>query len=126
MNTQKSPALHQRLEHPRTRRLCQRRELDEGVLSILGGAFGPHPDQHYAFEAKLPVLDLADVGQLGRQADDPAQRNAVLEVETACRLVDRIQLGEVVDPTQADLVGWNGLIVSPAGRDRHVAAFNEE
>ena len=41
----------------------------------------PQPGQHDPLQAQLPVLDLGDVLELGRQAGDPAQRLAVSQVE---------------------------------------------
>ena len=36
-------------------------------LGVAGIALGPYADQHDAFEPQLSVLDLGDVGKLGRQ-----------------------------------------------------------
>jgi hypothetical protein len=77
------PALDQPVEHLRAGRVGQRRQFGERVLRVLDGALGPHPDEDHPFEAELPVLDLGDVGQFGRQAGDAAQRVAVLEIEDA-------------------------------------------
>jgi hypothetical protein len=44
-------------------------------------AFGPHPDQHDPLEPQRPVLDLADVLQLGGQARHPPQRVPLLQVQ---------------------------------------------
>ena len=51
--------------------------------ACVGAALGPDADQHDAFEPQLAVLDLGDVGELGGQAGDAAQRAAVFEVELA-------------------------------------------
>ena len=41
------------------------------------------PDQHHPLQPQLAVLDLGDVGELGGQAGDPAQRVALRELELA-------------------------------------------
>ena len=51
------------------------------ALGLLGAALGPDADEHDALEAQLPVLDLGDVGELGGEPGDAAQRAALLEVE---------------------------------------------
>ena len=44
---------------------------------------GPDPDEHDPLEAQLPVLDLGDVCEFGRQAGDAAQRLPLLELVVA-------------------------------------------
>ena len=74
-------ALHQRVEHLRAGGLGEQLELGEGVLGVLGRALGPDADEHDLLEAQLPVLDLGDVLELGREAGDAAERVALLELE---------------------------------------------
>jgi hypothetical protein len=74
------PALDQSFEHLRAGRLGQQLQLGDGVLGIHLAAGGPDADQHDAFQQQLPVLDLADVGELGRHAGHAAQRFPVREV----------------------------------------------
>ena len=69
----------------RAGRLGQRRQLGEAGVGVGGTALGPHTDEHDALESQLAVLDLGDVGELGRQTGHAAQRGAVFERElTEC------------------------------------------
>ena len=79
------------------------------------GAGGPHPDQHHALEAQLPVLDLGDVLQLGGQAGHAAQGVALGQV-----LHTDGELG-VLGPSLRPLF-WVGL-VGVAGRPPVVGLF---
>ena len=72
-------ALADRLEHLRAGGLGQRGELGERAVGVGLGALGPDTDQHDALEAQLPVLDLGDVGELGGEPGDAAERAALLE-----------------------------------------------
>ena len=74
-------ALDQALEHLRAGGLGERGELGHAGLGVGGAAFGPHADQHDALQPQLPVLDLGDVGEFGRQTGHAAQRRAVFEGE---------------------------------------------
>ena len=74
-------ALQQPVEHLRARRLGQRGELAQRHLGLGGVAARLEPDQHDPLQAQLPVLDLGDVGELGGQARDAAQRGALLAVQ---------------------------------------------
>src|SRR5690606_26682724 len=89
-------ALQQAVENLRARRLGEQLQLGQRTLGVHRRPLGPHAGEHDALEAQLPVLDLADVGQLGRHARDPAQRDPVLQVEHARRglveLVRRLRL----------------------------------
>ena len=80
-------ALDQALEHLGAGGLGQRGQLGQAGVGVGGAAVGPDADQHDALEAQLPVLDLGDVGELGGQAGDPAQRGAVFEVRVRPRSV---------------------------------------
>ena len=82
-------ALDQRLEHLRAGGLGQRGQLGQRVLRVGDGALGPDADQHDPLEAQLAVLDLGDVGELGGQTGDAAQRVALGEFEIASGVVDR-------------------------------------
>ena len=75
------------VEHLRAGGLGEAGQLGQRRLGLLGAALGPDADEHDALEAQLPVLDLGDVGELGGQTPDAAQRAAILEVELACRRV---------------------------------------
>ena len=77
------PALRQRVEHLGAGCLGEQLELGEGVVGVLDRAVGPDPDEHDPLEPELPVLDLADVLELGRQAGDPPQGVPLLELVVA-------------------------------------------
>ena len=66
-------------ENLRAGRLGQGGQFSQAGVGVRGRPLGPHPDQHNAFQPKLSVLDLGDVGELGRQAGHAAQRGAVFE-----------------------------------------------
>ena len=72
-------ALDESLEHLGAGRLGERGQLGEAGVGVGGAAFGPDTDQHDALEPQLPVLDLGDVGEFGRQTRHAAQRRAVFE-----------------------------------------------
>ncbi len=72
-------ALDEALEHFGACGLGERGELGHAGLGVGGAAFGPHADQHDALQPQLPVLDLGDVGEFGRQTGHAAQRRAVFE-----------------------------------------------
>ncbi len=72
-------SLDQALEHLGAGGLGERREFGHAGLGVAGAALGPHADQHDALQPQLPVLDLGDVGEFGRQPGHPAQRRAVFE-----------------------------------------------
>jgi hypothetical protein len=86
-------ALHQAVEDLGTGGLGQPGQLGERGAGLLGGALGPHPDQDHALQAQLPVLDLGDVGELGGQPDDAAQRAALLELQVALGFAGRLAAG---------------------------------
>jgi len=71
------------LQHLRAGGLGQSGQLDQRVGGVGRAAFGPDPDQDNPFEAKLPILHLGDIGELGGQPGDPAQRIALGELEVA-------------------------------------------
>ena len=75
------PPLDHAVQHLGTGGLGEQLQLGQRVLRVLGAALGPDADQQHPLEQQLAVLDLADVGQLGRHADDAAQRLAFLELE---------------------------------------------
>ncbi len=77
----RSAALHEALEHLGAGGLGERGQLGHRVLGVDGGALGPDADQDDPLEPELAVFDLGDVGELGGQAGDPAQRLAVDPVE---------------------------------------------
>ena len=81
------PPLRQRVEHLRAGRLGEQLELDQRVVGVLDGAVGPDADQDDPLEPELAVLDLGDVLELGRQAGDPAQRVALVELVVALAVV---------------------------------------
>ena len=70
-------------EHEGARSLRQGRKLAQAALRLLRRAVRPHPDEHDLLQANLAVLDLGDVLELGRQADDATQGLPVLEIEFA-------------------------------------------
>ncbi len=76
-------ALDQPLEHLGAGRLGQRGQLGHAGPAVGGGAVGPHTDQHHPFQPQLAVFDLGDVGELGGQAGDAAQRRPVFQGEFA-------------------------------------------
>jgi hypothetical protein len=70
-------ALQEAVEHDGARGLGEGRELAHAVLGVVDGPLRVHADQHDVLEAQLPVLDLGDVLELGREPGDPAQRLTV-------------------------------------------------
>ena len=106
-------ALADGLEHLGPGGLGQRGELGQRPVGVGLCSLGPHADQHDALEAQLPVLDLGDVGELGGQPRDPAQRTARLEVVGAGGLVRLVPL-----PRPASAILGSGVGVSSAGVGR--------
>ena len=72
-------ALDEAFEHLRTGGLGERGEFSHACIDVGGAALGPHAHQHDAFQPKLAVLDLGDVGKFGRQTGHTAQCRAVFE-----------------------------------------------
>ncbi len=68
-------------------RFRQPAQLPHRVLRAGQAALGPHPDQHDPLEPKCPVLDLADVLQLGGEPGHPLQRVPFLQVKVEIRLL---------------------------------------
>ena len=66
--------LQQAVEHDGARGLGEGGELAQRVLGVLERAARVHADEHDVLESQLPVLDLGDVLELGRQPGDAAQR----------------------------------------------------
>ncbi len=66
--------LDQALEYFRPGGLGQQRKLAQRVLGGRQRPVRPHAHQHHALKPKRPVLDLADVLELGGQPGHPAQR----------------------------------------------------
>ena len=73
-------SLDQALEDLRSGGLGQQLEFGDGILSAHLAAGGPDADQHDALQEQLAVLDLGDVGQLGRHPGDSAQGQPILEI----------------------------------------------
>ena len=73
-------ALDQALEDLRSGGLRQQLEFGDGMLSAHLTAGGPHADQNDALQEQLAVLDLGDVGQLGRHPRNSAQGQPILEI----------------------------------------------
>ncbi len=78
-------ALDEAVHHLGTGGLGEAGQLGHRVLGLLGRALGPDADEHDPLQLELAVLDLGDVGELGGQPVDPAQRRALLQVELATR-----------------------------------------
>ena len=74
------PALQHGVEDDRAGGLGEGGELAQRVLGILLRTLRVHADQHDVLEAQLPVLDLGDVLELGRQTRNATQRGALLAV----------------------------------------------
>ncbi len=74
-------ALRQAIEHLRACRLGEQGELAERVLRLPQRPFCPHAEQYDALKAERPVLDLADVLELGGQSSYAAQRVPLLQVK---------------------------------------------
>ena len=72
--------LQQAVEHDGAGGLGEGRELAQRVLGLLDGAARVHADEHDVLEAQLPVLDLGDVLELGRQPGDAPQSGPRLAV----------------------------------------------
>ena len=62
-------------------RLGEGGQLAHGVLGVVVRALRVHADEHDVLEPQLPVLDLGDVFELGREPCDTTQRRALLTVE---------------------------------------------
>ncbi len=74
-------ALDDTVQDEGARGLGEGGEFGQRVLGVVHGAGGPHPDEHDALQAELPVLDLGDVLEFGGQAHHPAERGAVGALE---------------------------------------------
>ena len=74
------PTLQHGVQHDGAGGLGKRGELAQRVLGVLLLALRVHADEDDVLEAQLPILDLGDVLELGRQAGDAAQRGALLAV----------------------------------------------
>ncbi len=100
------PALDDALQHLGTRGLGQPREFGQGLLGLLRRPLGPHADEDDALQPQLPVLDLGDVAELGRQPRDPAQRGAVGKFQFALRhvVVERVDGADGIDGVMGSLV----------------------
>ena len=75
-----SAPLDEAVEHLGARRFCQPAQLAQRVHRAGQAALGPYPDQHDPLKPQRPVLDLADVLQLGGKPGHPPQRVPVLQV----------------------------------------------
>ena len=73
-------ALNQAVQNLGTCGFSQCRELTQGVLCVLYGAFSPQTSQHHAFQAQLAVLDFGDVFKFGGEVRDTAQCAALSEI----------------------------------------------
>jgi hypothetical protein len=60
--------------------LGESEELAHRVLGLLDRALGVDADEHDLFEAQLPVLDLGDIIEFGREPGDAAQGLSVVTV----------------------------------------------
>ena len=100
------PALQHAVEHDGAGGLGEGGELAQRVLGVLLLALRVHADEDDVLEAQLPVLDLGDVLELGRQPGDAAQRGALLAVPL---LAVRVGAGD------------RGLVLQRLGRRRRRA-----
>ena len=73
-------ALNQAVQNLGTCGFSQCRELTQGVLCILYGAFSPQTSQHHALQTQLAVLDLGDVFKFGGEVRDTAQCAALSKI----------------------------------------------
>ena len=69
------------LEHFGAGGLSKRGQFGQAGVSIGRAAVGPHPDQNNAFQSKLAVFDLGDIGELSGQPGHPTQGDAILKVK---------------------------------------------
>jgi hypothetical protein len=74
------PALQHRVEDDRTRGLRESGELAKRILGILLLTLGVDADQHHVLETQLPVLDLGDVLELGREPRDAPECRALFAI----------------------------------------------
>ena len=74
------PALDNTVQHLGAGCLGQRCQLPQGIVGVVGRAFGPETGEDNALQAQLPVLNLGDVLKLGRQTRYTAQGAAFGEV----------------------------------------------
>ena len=81
--------LDEAVEHLGARRLRQPAQLAQRILRAGQAAFGPDPDQHDPLQPQRPVLDLADVLQLGGEPGHPPQRVPVLQVHVPGQIAGR-------------------------------------
>ena len=90
-------ALHDGVQDDRARGLGEPGQLGHRLLrASAADAAGPDADQHDPLELQLAVLDLGDVGELGGQAGDPAQRGAVGQVALALGVLLQVELDRLV------------------------------
>ncbi|CKS70932.1 Uncharacterised protein [Mycobacterium tuberculosis] len=89
--------LDESFEHLGAGGFGQCRQLGQACPVVSRAALGPHSHQHHPLQAQLAVLHLGDVGKLGRQPGNPAQRRSVLECElTEARCeVRKARLGRI-------------------------------
>ena len=83
-------ALHQRVEDDEPAVSASRASSAIDASASAAGAARPDADQHDLLELQLAVLDLGDVGELGGQAGNPAQRQPVGEVLFTDRRLGRL------------------------------------
>src|SRR5262249_60957847 len=94
-------------------------ELERRLPGVVEGARGDHAHQYHALEAQAPVLDLADVLQLCRQAHDAAQGLPVGEV-LLWHVLDTQLLGpQVVGAGVVDADVGAGVGEGAGGRRAH-------
>jgi len=72
------PALEQPVEDYRSGGFGEGEQLAHGVFGLDDEALAVDADQHDALDAKLAVLDLCNVFELGREPGNASQRLAVL------------------------------------------------
>ena len=72
--------LQHAVEDDRTGRLGERSELAQAVLGILLRALRIDADEHDVLEPQLPILDLGDVFEFGREPRHASQRRALLAI----------------------------------------------
>ena len=112
-------ALDETLEHLRAGRLGEQLELGHRVVDVDLAAGRPDADEDDPLEQQLAVLDLGDVGELGRHAADAAQRLTVGAVELLAVDavgIDRLGRARAADGLDDQLVlGSDGVVVERGG-----------